>query len=77
MDREGNLLDAMVVETCDLETAKQFFAHALAVAGTPPQRVYRLVRASSSFSKKLASHIDAIKNFICDNKLTRAASLPA
>jgi putative transposase len=39
IDREGNLLDAMLSETRDLEAAKQFFARALAVVGKPPQRV--------------------------------------
>ena len=38
-DREGNLLDTMLSEACDLETAKQIFARALAVVGTPPQRI--------------------------------------
>jgi putative transposase len=39
IDREGNLLDAMLSETRDLEAAKQFFARALAIVGKPPQRV--------------------------------------
>jgi transposase-like protein len=39
IDREGNLLDAMVSETRDFEAAKQFFARALAIVGQPPQRV--------------------------------------
>jgi putative transposase len=39
IDREGNLLDAMLSETRDLEAAKQFFARALAVVGKSPQRV--------------------------------------
>jgi putative transposase len=39
IDREGNLLDAMLSETRNLEAAKQFFARALAVVGKPPQRV--------------------------------------
>ena len=40
------------------------------------QRVPRLVRATLSFSKKLANHIGAIKYFICDYNLTRCAALP-
>jgi insertion element IS1 protein InsB len=40
------------------------------------QRVSRLVRETLSFSKKLASHIAAIKYFICYCTLTRAAALP-
>ncbi|HKH21105.1 MAG TPA: IS1 family transposase, partial [Gammaproteobacteria bacterium] len=40
------------------------------------QRVSRLVRATLSFSKKLANHIGAIKYFICDYNLTRRAALP-
>ena len=40
------------------------------------QRVSRLVRATLSFSKKLANHIGAIKYFICDYSLTRGAALP-
>jgi putative transposase len=39
IDREGNLLDAMLSETRDFEAAKQFFARALAIVGKPPQRV--------------------------------------
>ena len=39
IDRAGNLIDAMLSETRDLKAAKQFFAHALAVVGPPPQRV--------------------------------------
>ena len=39
IDREGNLVDAMLWETRDFEAAKQFFARALLVAGKPPQRV--------------------------------------
>jgi putative transposase len=39
IDCEGNLLDAMLSETRDLAAAKQFFARALAVVGTPPQHV--------------------------------------
>jgi putative transposase len=39
IDREGNLLDAMLSETRDLAAAKRFFAQALAVVGKPPQRV--------------------------------------
>jgi insertion element IS1 protein InsB len=37
------------------------------------QRISRLVRASLSFSKKLANHIGAIHYFICHYNLTRAA----
>ena len=40
------------------------------------QRVSRLVRATLSFSKKLANHIGAIKYFICDYNLARGAALP-
>ena len=40
------------------------------------QRVSRLVRATLSFSKKLANHIGAIRYFICDYNLTRCAALP-
>ena len=40
------------------------------------QRVSRLVRATLSFSKKLANHIGAIKYFICDYNLTRCVALP-
>jgi len=40
------------------------------------QRVSRLVRATLSFSKKLANHIGAIKYFICDYNLTRHTALP-
>ena len=36
------------------------------------QRVSRLVRKSLSFSKKLANHIGAIKNFICHYNLEKA-----
>ena len=39
LDREGNLLDAMMSETRDLEAAKQFFARTLTIVGKPPQRV--------------------------------------
>jgi transposase-like protein len=39
IDREGNLIDARLSETRDLEAAKQFFVQALAVIGKPPQRV--------------------------------------
>jgi hypothetical protein len=38
------------------------------------QRVSRLVRATLSFSKKLAYHIGAIKLFICHYNLTRATA---
>jgi insertion element IS1 protein InsB len=40
------------------------------------QRVSRLVRDTLAFSKKLANHIGAIKYFICDYNLSRAAALP-
>jgi insertion element IS1 protein InsB len=40
------------------------------------QRVSRLVRATLSFSKKLANHIGAIKYFIRDYNLTKCAALP-
>jgi insertion element IS1 protein InsB len=40
------------------------------------QRVSRLVRATLSFSKKLSSHIGAIRYFICDYNLTKGAALP-
>src|SRR5205823_13847387 len=40
------------------------------------QRVSRLVRATVSFSKKLANHIGSIKYSICDYNLTRCAALP-
>ena len=39
-------------------------------------RVSRLVRATLSFSKKLANHIGAIKYFICHYNLTKATALP-
>ena len=39
IDRAGNLVDARLSETRDLEAAKQFFAQALAVGGKPPERV--------------------------------------
>ena len=39
IDRDGNLLDAMLSETRDVEAAKQFFARALAIMGKAPQRV--------------------------------------
>jgi len=38
------------------------------------QRVSRLVRDALSFSKKLAHHIGAMKLFICQYNLTRAAA---
>jgi insertion element IS1 protein InsB len=38
------------------------------------QQVSRLVRATLSFSKKLANHIGAIRYFICDYNLTRGAA---
>jgi insertion element IS1 protein InsB len=37
------------------------------------QRVSRLVRETLSFSKKLINHIGAIKMFICDYNLMKAA----
>jgi insertion element IS1 protein InsB len=40
------------------------------------QRVSRLVRDTLAFSKKLATHIGAIKYFICHYNLTTAAALP-
>ena len=40
------------------------------------QRVSRLVRDTSSFSKKLANHIGAIKFFLCYYNLTKAGALP-
>jgi IS1 family transposase len=40
------------------------------------QRMSRLVRESLSFSKKLANHIGAIKFFICNYNLEKAAALP-
>ena len=40
------------------------------------QRVSRLVRATLSFSQKLANHVGAIKYFICDYNLARCAALP-
>jgi insertion element IS1 protein InsB len=40
------------------------------------QRVSRLVRATSSFSKTLANHVGAIKYFICHYNLTKCAALP-
>ena len=40
------------------------------------QRVSRLVRETLSFSKKLAYHIGAIKYFICNYNLEKAAALP-
>lgn len=39
------------------------------------QRVSRLVRATLSFSKKLANHVGAIRYFICDYNLTKSAAL--
>ncbi len=36
------------------------------------QRVFRLVRATLSFSKNLVNHIGAIKYFICDCNLTKS-----
>ena len=40
------------------------------------QRIARLVRETLSFSKKRASHIGAIKYFICHDNLAKAAALP-
>ena len=37
------------------------------------QRVSQLVRRAWSFSKTLANHIGAIKDFMCHYNLTRAA----
>jgi len=39
IDRAGNLIDARLSETRDLQAAKSFFAQVLAVMGQPPQRV--------------------------------------
>ena len=39
IDREGNLIDARLSETRDVEAAKQFFVQALEIVGKPPQRV--------------------------------------
>ena len=50
--------------------------HVERFTGTLRQRVSRLVRATLSFSKKLANHIGAIKYFICDYNLTKGAALP-
>jgi insertion element IS1 protein InsB len=41
--------------------------------GTLRQRLSRLVRSALSFSKSLAHHLGAIRYFICDYNLTRAA----
>jgi hypothetical protein len=38
------------------------------------QRVSRLVRDALSFSMKLATHIGAIRLFICHDNLTRVAA---
>jgi insertion element IS1 protein InsB len=40
--------------------------------GTLRQRLSRLVRSALSFSKNLATHIGAIRHFICHYNLTRA-----
>ena len=40
------------------------------------QRLFRLVRETLSFSKKLANHIGAIRYFICHDNLTRVVALP-
>ena len=40
------------------------------------QRLSRLVRASLSFSKTLANHIGAIRFFICNYHLEKAAAYP-
>jgi insertion element IS1 protein InsB len=40
------------------------------------QRLFRLVRETLSFSKKLVNHIGAIRYFICHDNLTRVAALP-
>jgi insertion element IS1 protein InsB len=39
------------------------------------QRVSRLVRDTLAFSKKLANHSGAIKLFLCEYNVTRAAAL--
>jgi transposase-like protein len=39
IDRDGNLIDSLLSQTQDLETANRFFAQALAVVGRPPERV--------------------------------------
>jgi insertion element IS1 protein InsB len=41
--------------------------------GTLRQRLSRLTRSTLSFSKSLTNHISAIRYFICDYNLTRAA----
>jgi len=43
---------------------------------TVRHRVSRLVRATLSFSKNLAHHIEAITYIICDDNLTRSAASP-
>jgi insertion element IS1 protein InsB len=40
------------------------------------QRVSRLVRSMLSFSKKLTTHVGAIRHFLCHYDLTRSAALP-
>lgn len=39
IDRDGNLIDSMLSQTRDLKAAKRFFTQALAVEGSPPERV--------------------------------------
>ncbi|MGH7744582.1 MAG: IS6 family transposase [Candidatus Dormibacteria bacterium] len=39
IDRDGNLVDAMLSETRDMEAAQRFFRQALAVVGHAPERV--------------------------------------
>lgn len=39
IDRDGNLVDAMLSETCDMDAAKRFLQRASAVVGHRPDRV--------------------------------------
>ncbi len=39
IDRDGNLVDARLSETCDMEGAQQFFRQAVATVGHRPDRV--------------------------------------
>src|SRR5262249_20998212 len=39
IDRNGNLIHSLLSQTRELEAAKRFFTHALAVEGQPPERV--------------------------------------
>jgi len=48
--------------------------HAERFNKTLRQRLSRLVRETPSFSKKLANHISAIKDFICHDNLTRTTA---